>query len=152
MIKVRFLGKACRDFPVRSQCTTAKDQPRELTFRPREQFIALHERREVQQTAKFKKKYDAHAGIESTHSQGVRRAGLRKTRYIGLAKSHLQHVLIAISHNLIRLDAWFNDVPLAPTRISRFKRELCHLIPLGVAKCFANSVFEIQSCRGINAN
>ena len=124
VIKARFLGKKCLACPVRSQCTRAKTQPRELTFRPREQFVALNKRREIQQTAQFKKKYDQRAGIESTHSQGIRRAGLRQTRYIGLAKTHLQHVLTAIALNVIRVDAWLNDVPLAQTRISRFKQEL----------------------------
>ena len=128
VIKVRFLGKTCRACPVRSLCTQSKAQPRELTFRPRELFVALNERRKVQNTEEFRKKYGARAGIESAHSQAVRRAGLRRTRYIGLAKTHLQHVLIAIALNLVRLDAWFNDVPLAKTRVSRFKRELQPLI------------------------
>ena len=57
-------------------------------------------------------------------AQGIRRAGLRQTRYIGLAKTHLQHVLTAIALNVIRVDAWLNDIPLAQTRISRFKQEL----------------------------
>ena len=124
VIKVRFLGKTCRACPVRSQCTRSKAQPRELTFRPHEQFVALHARRQAQRTVEFKKQYDLRAGIESTHSQGVRRAGLRRTRYIGTQKTHLQHVLTAIALNVVRLDAWFNGVPLAPTRVSRFKREL----------------------------
>lgn len=124
VIKARFLGKTCRVCPVRSQCTRSKAQPRELTFRPHELFIALNQRREVQQTKTFKKKYDVRAGIESTHSQGIRRTGLRQTRYIGLAKTHLQHVLTAIALNIIRVDAWLNDIPLAKTRVSRFKQEL----------------------------
>jgi hypothetical protein len=99
-----------------------------MTFRPHELFMALNERRKVQNTKEFQQKYGTRAGIESAHSQGIRRSGLRRTRYIGLAKTHLQHVLIAISLNLIRLDAWFNDVPLAKTRVSRFKRELQPLV------------------------
>jgi hypothetical protein len=66
---------------------------------------------------------------------------LRQTRYIGLAKTHLQHVLITIALHLIQLDAWFNDVPLAPTRISRFIKRGLPPHPLGVAKYFVNSVF-----------
>lgn len=124
VIKVRFLGKTCRGCPVRSLCTTSKSQPRELTFRPQKLFVALNERRMLQNTKAFQQQYGARAGIESAHSQGVRRMGLRRTRYIGLAKTHLQHIFIAISLNLIRLDAWFNGVPLAKTRVSRFKREL----------------------------
>ena len=48
--------------------------------------------------------------------------GERRSRYIGLAKTHLQHILIATALNLVRLEAWLNDVPIAKTRISRFKK------------------------------
>jgi transposase len=43
--------------------------------------------------------------VEGTISQAVRAFGLRRTRYIGLAKTHLQHVLTAIAFNLARLNA-----------------------------------------------
>ena len=124
VINVRFLGKTCCACPVRSQCTRSKAQPRELTLRPQELFVALHERRKTQNSSEFRKRYGTRAGIESTHAQGIRRTGLRRTRYIGLAKTHLQHILTAIAINLIRVDAWFNEVPFAHTRRSRFKREL----------------------------
>ena len=109
---------------MRSLCTRSKAQPRELTLRPRSLFIALNERRQVQKTKAFLKRYGLRAGIESTHSQGVRRSGLRRTRYVGLAKTHLQHVFIAIALNMVRVNAWLNGVPLAKTRISRFRRVL----------------------------
>ena len=35
-------------------------------------------------------------------SQGIRKAGVRQSRYIGLAKTHLQHILIAAALNLCR--------------------------------------------------
>ena len=124
VVKVRFLGKTCRACPVRSLCTKSKSQPRELTFRPQELYSALQERREVQQTLDFHKEYGTRAGIESTHAQGIRRVGLRQSRYIGIAKTHLQHVFSALALNLVRVDAWLNDVPLAKTRVSLFKRIL----------------------------
>ena len=124
VIKARFLGKTCRACPVRARCTRSKAQPRELTFRPQESFVALNQRRQIQETKEFQKEYKARAGIESSHSQATRRSGLRRTRYIGLVKTHLQHVLTAIAINFVRLDAWFNNIPIAKTRISRFKREL----------------------------
>jgi transposase len=68
IIKVRFLGKTCRTCPVRSQCTQSKSQPRELTFRPQALFVALNERRKVQNTEEFQQKYGTRAGIESAHS------------------------------------------------------------------------------------
>jgi IS5 family transposase len=49
------------------------------------------------------KEYRQRAGIEGTISAGVRVLHLRRSRYIGLAKTHLQHVLTAAAMNLIRL-------------------------------------------------
>jgi transposase len=45
---------------------------------------------------------------------------LRRTRYIGLAKTHLQHVITAAAINLKRIGDWLNDVPHATTRTSTF--------------------------------
>jgi hypothetical protein len=47
---------------------------------------------------------------------------LRRARYIGLAKTHLQHVLTATAINLVRLGAWLASEPLARTRVSAFAR------------------------------
>ena len=45
--------------------------------------------------------------IEGTLAQGTRVFGLRQARHRGFPKTQLQHVLIAISMNLVRLVAWF---------------------------------------------
>jgi hypothetical protein len=50
----------------------------------------------------------------------VRAFGLRRARYRGLAKTHLQTVATAVALNLDRLAAWLDGRPLAPTRKSRF--------------------------------
>jgi transposase len=62
------------------------------------------------------------SGIEGTLSQGVRRFGLRRCRYLGLAKARLQHVATAAAINVYRISDWLGGVPLAATRTSRFKR------------------------------
>ena len=62
------------------------------------------------------------AGIEGTLSQGVRGFGLRRCRYIGLAKTRLQHVATVAAINVYRLSDWLGGVPRAATRTSRFKR------------------------------
>jgi hypothetical protein len=46
--------------------------------------------------------------------------GLCQSRYIGLARTALQHILIAVALTLVRLVAWWEEQPLAPTRISTF--------------------------------
>ncbi|MER6114195.1 transposase [Streptomyces hirsutus] len=44
--------------------------------------------------------------------------GIRRARYRGLHKTHLEHVFSAVALNLIRLDAWWNGHPLDRTRTS----------------------------------
>ncbi|MGE8131184.1 transposase [Methylobacterium sp. NPDC080182] len=46
----------------------------------------------------------------------------RRSRYLGLAKTHLQHLLTATAINLSRLAAWIDDTPAARTRRSAFAR------------------------------
>jgi transposase len=45
---------------------------------------------------------------------------LRRCRYIGLAKTRLQHVITAVAVNLVRVAEWHNDTLSANTRISQF--------------------------------
>jgi hypothetical protein len=51
--------------------------------------------------------YALQAGVESSFSQGVRRFDLRRSRYIGLARTHLQQLLNAIAMNVVRVIAWY---------------------------------------------
>jgi hypothetical protein len=45
---------------------------------------------------------------------------LRRTRYIGLAKAHLGHILTAVPVNLLRIGAWLAGLLRASTRHSAF--------------------------------
>ena len=118
--EARFSGRDCTPCPFRTQCTHAKVEPRIIGLQTREQYEVLQAARIRQTTAEFQEQYAARAGIESTHEQAIRRCGLRRSRYIGLAKTHLQHVITAVAVNLVRLGEWWNGIPLAPTRRSRF--------------------------------
>jgi transposase len=53
-------------------------------------------------------------------SQTVSAFGLRRCQYLGLAKTKLQHVFTAIAINVVRIDAWLTDRPIAKTRRSAF--------------------------------
>lgn len=119
VIHVHFSQSDCRCCPIRKQCTHSKFA-RRLTLQPQAKYNALRERRQVQETSEFKELYQKRAGVEGTLSQGVRRSDLRQSRYIGLAKTHLQHILTAVALNLVRLGAWLSGAPLAKTRSSRF--------------------------------
>ena len=58
--------------------------------------------------------------MEGTISQGTRAFGLRRSRYLGMAKTHLQHVATAAAINLSRLMDWFRDHLPERTRTSPF--------------------------------
>jgi len=60
------------------------------------------------------------ANAATEPAQALQLFDLRRCRYLGLAKTHLQHILTAVALNIVRLDAWWTDRPLAKTRISRF--------------------------------
>jgi transposase len=120
IINIRFDAHACRTCPARHQCTRSAHSPRHITVRPRAQHEALQAARQYQQTQAFKDRYQHRAGIEGTISQGVRVATLRRSRYVGLAKTHLQHVLTAAAINLRRLGDWLADTPRAKTRTAPF--------------------------------
>lgn len=120
LIQVQFPRKACRACSTRSLCTRSATEPRYLTLRHQAHHEALQRVRQEQQTEAWQEQYAKRAGVEGTISQAVRGFGLRECRYIGLAKTHLQHVLTAIAINFSRLDAWFSGRKRAVTRISRF--------------------------------
>ena len=120
VIRVEFATAACRACPVRVHCTRSATQARQLTLHPPQEHQALLAARERQRTPAFAAQYAARAGVEGTLSQGIRAFGLRRARYVGLAKTHLQHLLTAVAINLVRLVAWLTDTPRSRTRRSRF--------------------------------
>jgi transposase len=117
---VRFRRADCGPCPARPSCTRAKHQARHLKLQPRAEHEALKAARERLATREGRRLYARRAGVEGTISQGVRAFGLRRSRYRGLARTHLQHVATAAAVNLERLAAWFRAVPRAATRVSRF--------------------------------
>jgi transposase len=120
VVRIRFERGTCRACPTRQACTWAKDAPRQLTVRPQAHHEAIQAARQRQETAEFTAQYARRAGIEGTHVQGIRRCGLRRARYFGLAKTHLQHLLTAVARNVVRLGAWWLGTPHANTRCSPF--------------------------------
>src|SRR6266567_9375198 len=86
LIKVKFSQSDCKVCPAQAFCTGTTR--RTLTLHPREQMQALFAARKREETDEFKDTYRHRAGIEGTHSQGVRAMGLRRSRYIGLPKTH----------------------------------------------------------------
>lgn len=125
MIAVRFAPTDCDPCPTRAQCTTGgsgKRYGRQIALRPREVHELVHANRTAQQQKSWQAKYALRAGVEGTIHQAVQVTGAHRTRYRGLAKTHLEHVYSAVALNLIRLDAWWNGKPLDHQRTSHLSR------------------------------
>jgi transposase len=120
VIKIKFARRDCEPCPSRTRCTTARDHRRTITIRDQLAYTALQHARQRQETEAFKASYAQRAGIEGTISQGVRRCRLRRTRYVGRAKTHLQHIFTATALNFVRVSEWLAGTPLAKTRRSAF--------------------------------
>jgi transposase len=116
VIRIRFDGATCRVCPVRRACTSAKDAPRQLTVRLQAYHEALQAARHRQETPEFKAQYTLRAGVESSLSQGVRCFDLRRSRYLGLTRTHLQQLLTATAMNVVRIIAWLWGQPLGERR------------------------------------
>jgi transposase len=120
VIKIKSSAKDCGACPARDRCTEAKR--RSITVRPRDQYEALHAARSREASAEYRADYNRRAGIEGTISQGVRACGLRRSRYIGEAKAHLQHIATAAAINVTRISDWLAERPREVTRTSAFAR------------------------------
>lgn len=120
VIMVAFSPLDCQTCAVRNLCTRSKQGPRTLKLRPQAKHEILQASRKEQKTKPWKERYKTRAGVEGTISQGVRKSGLRQSRYIGLAKTHLQHIAIAAATNLVRTARWLQGIPHAQTRRSPF--------------------------------
>jgi transposase len=100
VIKIKFSARDCGPCPSRAQCT----------------------RGERESSEEFAQEYARRAGVEGTISQGVRSCGLRRARYVGEAKVHLQHVATAAAINVLRISDWLMDKPREQTRTSAFAK------------------------------
>jgi transposase len=124
VIKVKFSSKDCRRCDHVTRCIRSKkrDPRRTLTIRPQPQYQALQTARQREATSAFQEEYARRAGIEGTISRGMRSTRLRRTRYMGLPRVRLGHLLTAVGLNVLRLGEWFLEIPRAKTRITPFAR------------------------------
>lgn len=120
VFRVGFAPSDCRPCPSRSLCTRSKKYGRSLTLLPKEQQLALQAARQRQLSEDFKERYALRAGVEGTISQSAYARDMRRTRYRGLAKTHLQNIVTAVAINLARLLAWLSGYPRAQSRQSHF--------------------------------
>jgi transposase len=119
---VTFRAADCIPCPFKDQCTSAKSNRRQISLHPREMAEALTQARAEQETKDWQQDYALRAGVEGTIRQATAVTGIRRARYRGLSKTHLDHVFSAVALNLIRLDAWWNGHPLDRARTSHLAR------------------------------
>src|SRR3954471_14814979 len=119
-INARFGRADCGACAAREFCTPAKEPRRSVYFHPRAEYEALNAARARMSDPAWKKRYRIRAGVEGTLSQGVRAFGMRRSRYIGLAKTALQQVCTAAAINVSRIVHWLDGLPRAKTRVTRF--------------------------------
>jgi transposase len=104
---------------VRARSTKRAPVPkrrRQLTVRPQAHHEAIQAARQRQETAEFTAQYALRAGVENSLSQGIRRVDLRRSRYIGLARTHLQQLLNAIAIQIVWVIAWLWGKPFGNRR------------------------------------
>jgi IS5 family transposase len=103
---IRFRHADCQACPARPSCTRSQFEGRQIVVASR----ALHEiqahNRTQQNDPGWNRRYDRRAGIEGTISEAVRAFGLRRTRYIGMARTAVGHVLTACAINAARIADW----------------------------------------------
>jgi transposase len=121
VIIIRFPAATCRACPARDKCTTSRTG-RQLGIRPRAVHQAVQAARAEQETAPWKARYAARAGVEGLMRQATHVTGIRRARYLGLAKTTLEHNIAAAAINLIRLDAWWTGTPLDRGHPSHLQR------------------------------
>ena len=127
VINVAFAKADCMKCPHLSQCTKSKIPRRSINLKPRELHEALQQARKREKTREFKEEYRKRAGVEGTISQGVRAFGMRRSRYLGIAKTRLQHLATAAAINIERVADWLAGESREKTRRSAFARVMMPL-------------------------
>jgi transposase len=124
VMKVKCSTKDCRRCDHVTPCLRSQKRyaRRTLTIRPQPQYQALQTARQREATEAFQAESARRAGIEGPSSRATRSMRLRRTRYIGLRRVHLGHILAAVGLNVLRLGEWFLETSRAKTRITPFAR------------------------------
>lgn len=124
VMKIKFSSKDCMPCPSRDLCIRSKRRwkRRSVTVRADGHQQALEAARSREKEPGFAAAYARRAGIEGTVSRAVRTCGVRRSRYVGLEKTQLHHLLSAAALNFVRVGEWLMGMPRAKTRRSPFAR------------------------------
>lgn len=124
VVKVKFSSTDCRHCPHLKKCVRSKKPypRRSLSIRREQPHKALVAARHRERTPAFKHEYRRRAGIEGTLSRSLRATRLRRTRYIGLDRVRLGHILTGLGVNALRLGEWFLGLERPKSRVTPFMR------------------------------
>lgn len=106
VVEVRWSWTICKRCSVLGECSQKQQGSRTRKLRAEAEHHALQAARQRQCTPAFRAQYSQRAGIEGTLSRCIRMSGLRRARYWGLAKTHLQQLCIATARNAVRAVDW----------------------------------------------
>ncbi len=120
VIRIQFGKQDCLACPCRSQCTTAITNPPNLSCVHQRNLRPFKRHATANRPRRSKSGMLSERALKEPFRRCVRAFDLRRSRYIGLAKTHLQHLMIATAINFSRLLAWLMGLPLDGTRVSRF--------------------------------
>ncbi|MFI9042679.1 transposase [Streptomyces sp. NPDC053726] len=98
---VRFDKRQCGPCPEKSSCTSGA--ARTVNFLPQHLHELQARNRSDQQDPQWQRLYASRSGIEGTMNELVNGHRMRRCRYHGVSKAHVQHVLTAIAVNIERL-------------------------------------------------
>jgi transposase len=129
VIKIRFSRRDCHACVSQPLCT--REARRIITVRPHEQYLSMQAARQHGQTEAYKLEYAMRAGIEGTISLAVRTFGIRRARYMGAAKIHLQNILTAAAINFVHVGRWLAGARPARTCQSSFVALMTQAAALG---------------------
>ncbi len=102
-VQALFSRGDCRACSARTVCTPASSGRRTVHVHLREEYKAPNAARARMTDPAWVERYHRRAGVEGTLSQGVRAFGMRRSRYIGLAKTGLQQACTAVAMNVSRV-------------------------------------------------
>lgn len=116
LIVARFTKGQCQPCPVRTRCTTSRESARNVGFPPRELRDLQVRVRTEQQTPDWQARYAVRSGVEGTINEFAHGHGMRRCRYRGQPKAHLQHIFTAIAVNIERLSGQSSADEAPPSR------------------------------------
>jgi transposase len=123
VVQIDFARQDCQECPHRGLCSRSAERPgRRLTLLAAPEGPALQAARARAETPEYAAAYARRAGVEATHHQAVVRCDVRHCRYVGMAKTRLQHLCTAAALNLLRTSEWLLGHRPAATRQSPFVR------------------------------